>query len=275
MKTTLLIALIHNNNITRLEKARPSINQLIQSLYRKFDIEYTELHYQPDRQQHSLITAFCREFYNNILAVEWANYRLLNDNKMMFWARTIKCFVTKYIFSPKLRRQWQKSSIIEQYVTAKHIRAWELFVQANFDYLLIFEDDVHFTSSSISEFNNCIVDLIENEDNNFIYIDLAGGCKSDELKIDKLLVSKTDYLNVYNKPVTNTACCYLIDSKLARYFVNEVAVKPLLRMIGVDWLMNKLFINLVKQHQSCACFHANPTIFEHGSVTGIYTPWQR
>jgi hypothetical protein len=37
--------------------------------------------------------------------------------------------------------------------------------------------------------------------------------------------------------------------------------------------MNKLFILAANDRVECACMHASPTIFKHGSATGEYIPW--
>lgn len=272
---SLLIVLIHNNDANRLEKTRPSIKELIQSLRNKLTTKYIEIYLQPDRKQHTVIVSFFRELYYNILGIEWTRYRQKSKNVIIFWVKASIYLINKYIFSPTVRKQWQKSSIIEHYVTSKHIKAWETSVLLNNDYLLVFEDDVYFNTNSIAMFNDYIVSILQNNTDEFLYIDLAGGCQINELQIDNLFVNNLSSLNTYSKPVTNTACCYLINLNLAKHFVNEITNNPLLRTIGVDWLMNKLFIILDKRAQRCTCFHADPTIFQHGSTTGIYKPWQR
>lgn len=77
------------------------------------------------------------------------------------------------------------------------------------------------------------------------------------------------------KPVTNTACAYLMSRPLVIIFLDILTKRPLLRLIGVDWLMNKLFISMAKNEMECACMHANPTIFKHGTTTGNYVAWDR
>ena len=102
------------------------------------------------------------------------------------------------------------------------------------------------------------------------YVDLAGGCRLNELKIQNLETSYYDSFRFFRKPVTNTACVYLMSRPLAAHFHAILARRPWLRLIGADWLMNSLFIRLADDGIECVCMHADPTVFEHGTATGEY-----
>jgi GR25 family glycosyltransferase involved in LPS biosynthesis len=160
-------------------------------------------------------------------------------------------------------------------VTDKHIRAWSAFLESDADYLLCCEDDVIFKEDSVQRVNDLLEMLIRRQGDAPIYIDLAGGCRFDEIKIDALEVGRDASFRFYSKPVTNTACAYLMSRSLVVAFHEILTRKPWLRLIGVDWMMNKLFMLMENDGVACACMHADPTIFKHGTTTGDYVAWER
>ncbi len=160
-------------------------------------------------------------------------------------------------------------------MTDKHIRAWSAFLDSDADLLLCCEDDAVFKENSVQRVNDLIEMLAYRVGNGPIYVDLAGGCRYDEIKIDNLEVGRDDAFRFYAKPVTNTACAYLMNRPLVSTFHDILTRKPWLRLIGIDWLMNKLFITMAKSKVECACMHADPTIFKHGTTTGDYVAWDR
>jgi hypothetical protein len=107
------------------------------------------------------------------------------------------------------------------------------------------------------------------------YVDLAGGCNQSELRIEQLVVKQVDDFIYYSKAVTNTACAYLLSRKLIKFFLDSIAETPEARLIGVDWMMNYFMMKASEQNLHIDCFHAMPTVFSHGSVTGEFKAWQR
>lgn len=160
-------------------------------------------------------------------------------------------------------------------VTDKHIRAWAAFLDTGGDFLICFEDDAVFRDNSIQRINDLLDTLSRKNRSSPTYIDLAGGCRLEELRIDKLESQRDASFRHYSKPVTNTACTYLMSRPLVAYFHDALTGRPWLRLIGVDWLMNMLFITMEKEGIACACMHADPTLVKHGSTTGDYVAWER
>jgi len=119
------------------------------------------------------------------------------------------------------------------------------------------------------------MDKLDGFDEQSMYIDLAGGCSPEVLKIDKLEISKDSDFRYYAKPVTNTACCYLVNKKQLQIFNDFIINKPKYRYVGIDWMFNQLFIESEKRKIYSKCCHADLPIFKHGSVTGQYSAWIR
>jgi len=101
-----------------------------------------------------------------------------------------------------------------------------------------------------------------------------GGCKLADLMIARLETSQDENYRYYKKPVTNTACAYLMSRELVTTFCATLTRRPWLRLVGIDWMMNSLFILWGERVSDCICMHADPTIFKHGTTTGEYVSWQ-
>ena len=271
---SVLIALIHNNNVKRNTYIRPLLKKLQAVLSKKFKIKLIEVSYQPTIKPFTRSTLFLHDIIYQKLNRDWLRYRLL---KPPFLLRHIASFF-KSVLKTKSYVQgsnWLYSRAQEMILTDKHIRVWELFLDMRGDYLICFEDDVMFKDNSIQRVHDLLDFISRNNENKLQYIDLAGGCRSEDLKIDKLESHRDNSFRYYNKPVTNTTCCYLLSKPLADHFVDLLLRRPWLRLIGVDWMINSLFIIIVKCGMHCNCMHSHPTIFKHGSMTGEYVSMSR
>lgn len=183
--------------------------------------------------------------------------------------------IIKYIVERKgAGASWQKNSAIEVMVTEKHIRAWGMFLDSGADFLICFEDDTVFKDDSVYRIKDLLGLLTQRKNDDRIYVDLAGGCKLDELRIDNLELSQDASFKFYSKPVTNTACAYLMGRQLVVDFHSILTRRPWLRLIGIDWMMNSLFIQMENDGMESFCMHTAPTIFKHGTTTGEYVSWQ-
>ena len=256
------LALIHNHDVLRNAYIQVRLVELHDYLSSRFEVTSLEVAYQPAINPHSMPMAFFRHMLYQVLEFSWRRYRLIPALK----GRT---------YTLRSRRGWRRSSAIEMAVTDKHIRAWTLFLESGADFLVCFEDDAVFRNSNGQQLVNLLDKLIQEKSAQAIFVDLAGGCALDVLEIDKLQIRQDSTFRYYCKPVTNTACVYLLSRPLAITFCDILSRNLWLRLIGVDWIMNVLFILMEKAGIKCDCMHADETIFCHGSVTGLYKPWER
>lgn len=157
-------------------------------------------------------------------------------------------------------------------LTDKHIRAWATFLDTDADFLLCFEDDAVFKDDSVQRLAGLLDRLVRKNPHgsHLVYVDLAGGLSREALRVDELQTGKDDSFRYYRKPVTNTTCVYLMSRSLVSVFHEMLTRRPWLRVIGIDWMINALFMLMEKANLQCECMHADPTIFRHGSVTGEY-----
>jgi len=275
-KLSILVALIHNNDVQRVTYIRPQLEKMVSALGGAITAEQIEVSFQPEIKPHSICMAFVRDVMYRRLDREWHRYRLL---KPLSLARDIVGFLKgsfiKYILERKsTAASWKRNGSIEVMVTEKHIRAWGGFLDCDADYLICFEDDTVFKDNSIQRIMDLLRQLAQENADARIYVDLAGGCNLDELRIDNLEQSQGGLFRHYSKPVTNTACAYLMIRQLVVAFYSNLTRRPWLRLIGIDWMMNSVFVAMANDGMECVCMHAAPTIFKHGTTTGEYVSWQ-
>lgn len=275
-EATLVIALIHNNNVQRNAYVRPQLENMVDALGGVVACEKIEASFQPEIKPHSISMAFLRDVIYSNLYREWCRYRLLTPLNLLWgFLSFLKRSFIKYIVEYKsIGAPWQKNSAIEVMVTEKHVRAWGRFLDSGADFIIIFEDDAVFKEDSVQRIKELLGLVTQRNLDARVYVDLAGGCKLEELNIDNLESSHDAFFKFYSKPVTNTACAYLMSRELVVDFYSILTRRPWLRLIGIDWMMNSLFIQMESDGKECFCMHAVPTIFKHGTTTGEYVSWQ-
>ncbi len=272
---SVVIALIHNNNVERSSYLLPLLEKLQNTLSKQFDVKLIKTTYKPLIKPHAFLMALLRDMIMSIkLSRDWMRYRLLKPPFLLleivgFFKSALK---TKRYVQGSNRLQ---NSAKEFVICDNHIRAWQIFLDMDGDYLICFEDDVEFRDDSIQRVHDLLDFISKSNENKIKYIDLAGGFHPEDLKIDKLESNRGNSFKYYNKPVTNTACGYLLSRPLVDSFVDLILRKPWLRLITIDWMLNKLFILLVKSGMHFDCMHSHPSIFKHGSMTGKYVSMMR
>jgi hypothetical protein len=272
----LCVALIHNNNEQRNALVRPNIARLRAELSAHFIVETLEVSFQTSIQPHDILLALRRDIVNRHLEYEWRQYRQLKSSVFRELRDSFKPLAKKYLSRDiKSRDRWRRSSAIEVTVTDKHIRAWDRFLELDFDFLICVEDDAVFKPDSIEQFEAVMQEIATLEPRSNLYVDLAGGCSLSDLRITQLVQRKKGFLTFYERAVTNTACAYLLSRPLVTSFKAALIRAPAMRLISIDWMINKLLMELYRTGGSCVCFHADPTVFKHGSTTGDFQAWER
>lgn len=269
------LAIVHNRNAARNASLLPRIAELADSLGREGPVLQFEAWAQPDVQPHAFPVALARDALLAQLQRDWARYRLHEvPARWRALRNVVKGARRAYLPIQEETRRAMRSMAIEAMVTDKHIRLWQRFLDSDMPSLIVFEDDAVFGEHSIQEIVRLRERLSQEPAARPVYIDLAGGCDPRELAVDRLLIGQDRRFRRYRRPVTNTACVYLVNRSMAQLFVTHLLQRPWLRLISIDWLMNKLFMLIHPDDDSVLCLHADPPIFGHGSTTGHYISWQ-
>jgi len=244
-RASVCLVLIHNNVAKRYNYIRPALDQLCVYLSPKYTTIIIEPSFRPEIVPHSTFITFRRDIMYWWLNREWSRYRLLKVRPLLLDLLSfLKNSLNKYM--SRMGRAGltgkRRNSFRETVLAENHIEAWSAFLAVGADFMICFEDDTIFKEDSSQRVIELLENLSRRSPDSPVYVDLAGGCKLEALKIDNLEIGRDSSFRFYSKPVTNTTCCYLMNRPLANFFIEMVAKKPQLRLIGADWLMNKLFM---------------------------------
>lgn len=263
-----LLALIHNNNDQRNTYIRPKLAKLIEDCS-QIKGPVIEVYFHGEIPHGTLMT-FMREALKRKYDREWSRYRLIKP-VFLPWdvASFVKSTIVKYLFNHTNLQKLMKLSAIEVVHSDEHVRAWTTFLQSDAEFLICFEDDAVFKEDSSQRIFDLINLLSGSKGRGPTYIDLAGGCKLDDLGVGKLELNHDANFRHYSKPITNTACVYLMNRSLITSLHSILAQRPWIRLIQIDHMLNKLFM-IMEEELKVTCMHTEPSVFNHGSVTGEY-----
>lgn len=273
---SICLALVHNNDESRNAAIRSGLAKLGDFLGACRRVTSVEVSWQPPLASSSTGIVLKRNLQYQILERNWLRYRAQKPTRRLSVARKFFNFSKSFLQNKDgLSERLPRNSAIELAVTDKHIRAWDRFLDSDADLLICFEDDAIFKESSAADLSIVLAGITHLKPDELLYVDLAGGMPVSTLKIAALEDRKEGFFTYYKKPVTNTACSYLLSRSTACLFKAIILNQPSLRHVSIDWLLNALFIELEKQGKHSLCFHADPTVFNHGSTTGECKAWQR
>jgi hypothetical protein len=265
----LAIVLIHNNESHRLSYLKPHLARLAQRL----NCTVQEVHEQDDISALDRFKSIKRDFGLLYLEAKWQSYK--KDEKIPF-SRTVKAgfeILKKHVSNAASKRH-RRTAAIEIIVAKKHRTAW-LSAKNEYDFILVMEDDAIFTDDTIENFEKTYSDIISAYKNSLLYVDLAGGFELEKLGVEQLIAKRADGLVKFSRPVTNTACTYLISSQTAHLFCDMLARNPWFQDAPIDWLINGLLMKALKTDVAFHCLHTEPPYWLHGSMQGHYPAWER
>ncbi|HYC64442.1 MAG TPA: hypothetical protein VEC14_06910, partial [Reyranellaceae bacterium] len=221
--SSLRVALIHNNDATRLAHIRPALAGLAAAL--AIPVTSTELVDQPPVAPQSWPLFLRRRLMAWRLQRAWRRYRgqppLL---PFLEWLR-----LPRDLWRNANRRQ----GAIENILSGKHITAWRDFLGTASDCLLVAEDDTVFRADSVAGLKDALALLDERP----TYIDLAGGFTPAQLQVDALEAGRHGRFREYLRPVTNTTGAYLLNRPLARLLVDLIDRHPDWNGHTADWMI--------------------------------------
>jgi hypothetical protein len=264
---TFYIARIHNN-----EESQESLKSevLISSLLEKKDLAYRsfEVFDQPSftplrnyhRPRKSLIARRNRQRH---LELRWA---LFLGQKVGFYRKT-RSLIGQILYSLKIcinisqLSESLRVAQIERFITYKHLSAFRL---ATNGVLIILESDAAIHDNSVNQLDEIIKILMKNTRNE-LYLNIAGGYTYREIGIHSLAQNYSKTLDIFDVPVSNTACAYAVTENFIRKFVAFAETNVEVMDLGPDWAFNSYFLS---NFDEVICIHSNPPALSHGSFTG-------
>ena len=265
---------IHNNSSDRMD-----LRNRLQELANKLNIKFIEIY----KQRKFLKIKFTWTYKFIILRIYCArifyNLNHKKDFSLYFFCLTLKSFynLNKYIINLifKNSNEIQKSYkhiMVESLVTKKHIKAWEHFLKSKKEIMIVFEDD----ATCKKDTEERLIDLLSTSKSfnfNDSFIDLAGGLNLDNIIPPRRIEICNDELIILRGIYTNTACSYLVSRNLIELLYTEYQKTKLNKYFPIDHLINKLGLEIKKNH-SISSIHFHNPLFTHGSFEGNIKSWQ-
>jgi hypothetical protein len=250
----LAIILIHNNTTVRNNQSYLQIRLLKEALGDRHEATVFEISYQPTSINITKQDFLRRQDLLLDLHKSWDAYRSLTHS--IYTQLPANCTnITK--------------ACIEIVLTDKHLRAWDRFIDGDYDWNLVMEDDIIFTMETVPSVCK-IIDGLDPKDTHLEYFDLGGGFPLHALNVSDLISLQDRGTVKFKRPVTNTLCCYLMNRALGTELKRIITARPQYRLLPADWLLNQCFIDLVKAKVHISCTHFFPSIMIHGSMSGFY-----
>ncbi len=164
-----------------------------------------------------------------------------------------------------------RTCLVERVLVHKHMAAWQVALESDSDWLIVFEDDAQIQAETKPRLQHFVAtELSHYCADRWIYCDLAGG-----YEIVRLLPSNADWdpvLQCWCLPHirTNTLCSYLISRQLMVDLLWVVQRFPLLRELPADHLINLASLLAQRKQEIPRCLHWRDPYFRHGSFqTGL------
>ena len=264
----ILISLIHNNNQERMASCR----EVVRFLHSELGADQHKVEVKEFWEQDPIQTASRLSWLKARLRAARSQYiytRFHLQQGPRFWFPYLlgSVDIIQVLFCTKKKlRSWE----VEKIVTLKHIAAWN--AGSEFDFTIVVEDDA-VVSKGIQRLAPLLLVEIEKsiESGSFTYFDIAGGYPLD-LIVKKRSTVQDGFVSA-TAMFTNTACVYGFNRFLANAMSDEVSRAPKLRELGVDFLMNALFVKF--SNSSSRCVHFILDAIRHGSMDGKYKSWTK
>ena len=209
-----------------------------------------------------------------------ANFKhlMLRDSSSTFhirilWFRAIIRSVFSTLTANQLvsRADW-RHGWVEGVVSSKHIRAWKTALENQYDFCMVFEDDVEcydFSSNRLGQLLSELKPLLNQKP--LLYIDIAGGFPLEHVLPLSQAVKGDSYQYEFCGVYTNTACGYIVSRGLIESWCDLLNQHEYLSSLPIDHLIN--YLSLL-QPLPAFSGHCRNSIFGHGSFLGSSTSWQ-
>jgi Glycosyltransferase family 25 (LPS biosynthesis protein) len=264
-KVSPLIIVIHSNEEDRNSYLTPKINSLATEL--ETNVEFIGEGY---RRNFTLINAL----KYSISTYQISKKSFLNTSKDSSFSthfkkniRSIRHAISSLNLSLETREKMYNG-------ISKHFLRWKLFFESESELLIVFENDVCFKDTSNHDLKK-VLDILESqEDDKYLYCDIAGGFDPTSILRSELLLKKNNFsinLSQFNeedsqsrlliklpKFVTNTACGYIINKKVAQRAIHAFEKTV---VFSIDWYLNKLLYDIEDLSPDILCYYSLPWIF--------------
>jgi len=272
---------IHNQNPEREKVVRPLVEKFLAELKPYFLFSFAEVFYQPElfpvsvrekMRAKRIVDQIAHDFRvykgSHAQLPFFQNFFLQLRNWAAFWYKFLVRvpFLRKDI--KKIARRSSYSRAAELYLTNKHIRAWEMFMESGADYGIFLEDDAVPNLHSLPRFQDFFSALEANrtQEKEGVFLILSYGL--EPLEQGEIFERKNEEFIFYKRPVTLGSVAYVMDRKMMAKVLKIVYRNPEYRKIPADWLLNQILMDLKPKNGTYLCFLAQPAVFDHALYPG-------
>jgi hypothetical protein len=267
-----LLALIHNNDLARLETARQTANFLLSQIRdsNKAYVDYLEIFEQEHFPEISGRKWRLTRRISNSSQYKYLRFHL--EAQIRRWVPFLYAFFADAFRIPGSRARWKLG--VEHAVTKKHLQVLDAGLE--YDFTVVIEDDAVILPDFLhtGEQISALLQRAFDEPSSLTYIDFAGGFRIEEVAPASAERGKFGSYISSSRLFTNTACGYALSSSLAKLILREVAEDPRQSWLGIDFLLNRVFCNRTRT-ESVNCFHLTQSPIRHGSMNGNYMSWEK
>ena len=236
-----------------------------------------------DESEVSLLGILINAVNISILGVKWQRY-LGAKKRFTLWQLVIyiKTFgkLSLRLLNPTSMRIEKSKALRILNITSSHLKLIREAIEHDFDGILILEDDADFQSSELlGSFLDKLLEISAALAVREHYVDLSESFSLLQLGAEHLITpSESQKIviqdNVYcvdkmKLPITNTVCAVFYSLEFARVLEKQLSKKLNKRFekyIPIDWLINKILIELFNDNYRVSCYTTNPGIFRQQSI---------
>ena len=259
-----------------------SLSKNSDSTHVKLNISSENAH---DESEVSLLGILINSVNVSVLAVKWQMY-LGAKNRFILWrlAFYIKTFGKLFVrlLNPTIMRIEKIKALRILNITSSHLKLIREAIEHDFDGILILEDDADFQSSELlGSFLDKLLEISAALTVREHYVDLSESFSLLQLGAENLITpSESQKIVIQDNvfcvdkmkvPITNTVCAVFYSLEFARVLEKQLTKKLTKRFekyIPIDWLINKILIELYNDNHRVSCYTTNPGFFRQQSIHG-------
>ena len=184
-----------------------------------------------------------------------------------FLAETARAIALFLSYSTKEWTSAHRIRDVENILVSKHISSWQTGLASDSDWVLVCEDDAEIRSDTILRIKSLVMDQLKYVQSSApLFIDLAGGYPPEMvLPIPPAQANSQSW--TFKSILTNTTCSYLVSNGLVKLWLQQINLKPWLKNLPADHLINMTSFQVCASRNDCASWHWKRPIFLHGSFT--------
>lgn len=267
MTIKICINLIHHYNSVRNMGALGAVDLLKArtEFFKKSALVYTG--WQPDIHPLSYKFLFYKRVITFIHEIKWAFHSWPAKDLLTRLPYTAALALLKIFGSISITNRKSNKASIELELSIKHVRAWTTFLDSDYSWLLVIEDDVKFCLNSVESLGVTEA-FIKSVGQQPAFLSLTAPYSITEMHVGRLVNSNRNQLLEFKSGCSNTTAAYMINREAAELLVSSFRLAEYLKFLNADLLLNSLFMRIHKSGIRVVSAHLENELLSNSSVSG-------